>query len=124
MPGDPENHDKSHKYPFVASNVLNANQTICQALLEGGWSQDDPEEEEEATEEPAKSQDESSDKSDEENKASPEDSDKPKEEPSETSEEKTDQSTPAESFKEASGDLDNIVAAGLMKDKAAQEETE
>jgi hypothetical protein len=50
MPGDPENHDKSHKYPFVASNVLNANQTICQALLEGGWSQDEPEEEEEPTE--------------------------------------------------------------------------
>lgn len=37
FPTDPNNADKAHKFPFVASNVLNSNQTICQAMLEGGW---------------------------------------------------------------------------------------
>lgn len=88
--------------------MLNANQTICQALLEGGWSQDEPEEEEEPTEE-TNNKSESSDKSDDEAK-------KPE---ADKTEEKT--AEKSETFTEASGDLNNIVAEGLMKDKAAQE---
>jgi len=53
MPGDPENRDKSYKYPFVASNVLNSSSDICKYLLEGGMPQEEaePEEDEAPTQE-------------------------------------------------------------------------
>jgi len=48
VPGDPENRDKTYKYPFVASNVLNSSSEICKYLLEGGMPvEEEPEEEEE-----------------------------------------------------------------------------
>jgi len=47
MPGDPEDREKSYKYPFVAGNVLNSSSEICKYLLEGGMPQEEPELEEE-----------------------------------------------------------------------------
>lgn len=49
MPGDPENHNKAYKYPFVASNVLNSSSDICKYLLEGGMPQEEAEPDEEET---------------------------------------------------------------------------
>jgi len=48
VPTNPNNHDQSHKFPFVAADVLTSSKTIAQALCEGGWASktEEPEEEE------------------------------------------------------------------------------
>jgi len=51
----------------------------------------------------------------------PLESDKPK---TDSDADKSDKTTPSETFKAESGDLNNMVAESLLKDKAAQEEGE
>jgi hypothetical protein len=99
MPGDPENHDAAHKYPFVASNVLNSSSDICKYLLEGGMPQEDPEpEEEEEAPQPTASTDVTITSESE-----------PKED--ETKEEDSEQ------FKEQASEMNDMVASSLAKDK-------
>jgi len=37
-PGNPNNHDQTHKFPFFAADVLASNSMILQALIQGGWN--------------------------------------------------------------------------------------
>ena len=46
-PRNPNNHDQTYKFPFVAADVLASNAMILQALIEGGWNNEKEEEEEE-----------------------------------------------------------------------------
>lgn len=43
-----ESHDVAHKYPFVAADILCASKTIVQAMTEGGWSTNNPEEDDDS----------------------------------------------------------------------------
>ena len=55
-PQDPADHDSSHKFPFVASDILTSSKTIAQALIEGGWAIKSEEEEEAESEGDKKSE--------------------------------------------------------------------
>jgi hypothetical protein len=45
-PSDPDSHEISKKFPFVAADILSQSKTVAQALLEGGWAVKAEEEEE------------------------------------------------------------------------------
>lgn len=46
MPENPDNHTESHKYPFMAIDILTSSIRIAKAITEGGYTMDPPEENE------------------------------------------------------------------------------
>lgn len=46
MPENPDNHTESHKYPFMAIDILTSSIRIAKAITEGGYTVDPPEENE------------------------------------------------------------------------------
>ena len=46
-PSDEDDHNRCHKYPFVAADVLTSCKAIAQAVTEGGWAPKKPEDSDE-----------------------------------------------------------------------------
>lgn len=51
VPQDPENKDESYKYPLIAHELLCHSSMLAEALVEGGWHPEEPEDGEEEEEE-------------------------------------------------------------------------
>jgi hypothetical protein len=50
VPQDPENKDESYKYPLIAHELLCHSSMLAEALVEGGWHPEEPEDGEEEEE--------------------------------------------------------------------------
>lgn len=42
VPMDPDNKDESYKYPLIAHELICHSSMLAEALVEGGWQQEQP----------------------------------------------------------------------------------